>query len=99
MRVISRLASIFGRKKARRGLRVAVILDHGEVSVAGIRDGHVVAVTSAPCAEEHALNAVVNAFCTEHDLHGAAATVIPAANEYQLLLVEAPPVPAAELAD
>ncbi len=66
--------------------------------VASDANGQIIGTEDIPCQDLDGLGTALQAFCEQHQISDPACTVVLPASDYQMLLVEAPPVDQEELA-
>jgi hypothetical protein len=88
--------------------RIAIMIDKaaGRLDVSACKKNQIIASESIPIADlqasednDQGIGAAVNTFCQQHQLSSPTCTLMLPASSYQMLLVEAPPVSADELAE
>lgn len=89
----------FARKNNKRQQRISLLKGTDCLEMIACKNGEIVASEDIPCADEAAMSTALAAFCEQHDLDAPACTIMLPVSSYQMLLVEAPPVEHAELAE
>jgi MSHA biogenesis protein MshI len=107
----SSLARVLARNKNNKSQRIALMKGSGWLELIASKNGEIIATEDIPLVDDSSsadgskdgnhdsLRTAVKTFCEQHGLEKPACTIVLPADGYQMLLVEAPPVEAQELAE